>query len=212
MALRARPLAVAGMGVLSIAVTALATLTDPLTGEEDGLGTWWDMVRASDLVGTVATRLGVDSAWAGVLPFLLAVALASGLALGTLPLRGRLREDGPLLAGGVGAWVVVAFAAPDLLPANEEHGTLEGSLAAVLVAALIGAAVVLALRFGPAALLPALPLVLLTAPFFDDRPRAALLGVAATAALAAVVWGVRLVEGRKTEAIDIRGAAGTREG
>ena len=191
MALRARPLAVAGLGILSIAVTALATLTDPLTSEEDGLPAWWELLRSSDLVGTVATRLGVDSAWAGVLPFLLAVAVACGLALSTLPLRGRVRADGPLLAGAVAGWVVVASVVPGLLPANDSHGTLAGVVAAVLVVALIGVAVVLALRYGPAALLPALPALFLAAPLFDDRPRLALLVVGATAAVAAVVWGAR---------------------
>ena len=191
LALRARPLAVAGIGILSIVVTALATLTDPLTGEEDGLAEWWELVRSSDLVGTVATRLGVDSPWAGVAPFLLALAVACGLVLSTLPLRDRLRADGPLLAGAVGGWIVVAAAVPGLLPANESHGTLAGAVAAVLVVALVGAAVLLALRYGPAALLPALPALALTAPFFDDRPRVALLGVGVTAAVAAAVWGLR---------------------
>jgi len=191
MALRARPLAVAGIGILSIAVTALATLTDPLTGEEDGLAAWWELLRVSDLVGTVASRLGVDSAWAGVVPFLLAVAVACGLALSTLPLRGRARAEGPLLAGAIGGWIVVASVAPGLLPANDTHGTLAGTVAAVLVVALIAAAVVLALRYGPAALLPALPAVFLAAPLFDDRPRLALLVIAAVAAVATVVWGLR---------------------
>ena len=108
-------------------------------------------------MGSVATRLGVDSPWAGVVPFLLAVAVACGLALSTLPLRGRVRADGPLLAGAIGGWVVVVSVAPGLVPANDAHGTLAGAAAAVLVVALIGAAVVLALRYGPAALLPALP-------------------------------------------------------
>ena len=57
--------------------------------------------------------------------------------------------------------------------------------------ALVGAAVLLALRYGPAALLPALPALALTAPFFDERPRVALLGVGVTAAIAAAVWGLR---------------------
>ncbi len=190
-ALRARPLAVAGIGILSVAVTALATLTDPLTGEESGLAAWWDLLRSSELVGTVATRLGVESAWAGVLPFLVALAVACGLALSTLPLRGRLRADGPLLAGALGGWVVIAFAVPGLLPANEEHGTFEGALAALLVVALVTAAVVLGLRYGPVALVPALPVLVLAAPAFDDRPRLALACVAAVAVVAGVVWALR---------------------
>ena len=56
---------------------------------------------------------------------------------------------------------------------------------------LVGAAVLLALRYGPAALLPALPALALTAPFFDDRPRVALLGVGVTAAIAVAAWGLR---------------------
>jgi hypothetical protein len=51
------------------------------------------------------------------------------------------------------------------------------------------ATVLLALRYGPAALLPALPALALTAPFFDERPRVALLGVGVTAAIAAAAWG-----------------------
>jgi hypothetical protein len=195
MALRARPLAVAGVGVLSVAVSILATITDPLTGEEHGLGTWWALLRDSELVDTLAARIGVESPWVGVVPVVVAVALACGLALAPLPLRGRLRADGPLLAGAIGAWAVVAFAAPDLLPANESHGTLEGTLAALVVVGLVVAAFVLTAAYGPVALLPVAPLLVFVAPVFDDRPRAALLVAVAAAVVAVVVWARRLTAG-----------------
>ena len=190
-ALRARPLAVAGVGVLSVAVTVLATLTRPLTGEEHGIGAWWELLRASKFVDKVATRLDVGSAWLATLPFLVAVAVATSLAVRSLPLRGRLRAEAALLAGGVVAWVVVACVAPNLLPANEQHGTREGALAVVLLVALIVVAAVLATRHGSAVLLSALPLLLLALPVFDEHPRWALLWIAISGVVVALFWWSR---------------------
>ena len=191
MLLRARPLAVAGVGIVSVAVTTLATITGPLTGEEHGLGVWWERLRSSELADTVATRLGTDSAWSGALPFFLAVAIACGLALSTLPLRGRLRTEGPLLAGLVCGWAVVALVGPDLVPASERHGTLAGALAVAALVSLVVVALVLADRYGPVALLPAVPALVLAAPVFDDRPRLALLAAGSVGILAAAVWAGR---------------------
>ena len=51
LALRSRPLVVAGVGVVSVSVMVLATLTDPLTGVEYGLAAWFDLLRSAELVG-----------------------------------------------------------------------------------------------------------------------------------------------------------------
>ena len=131
--LRARPVAVITIGLVSVGVMALATLTDPLTGEEHGLAVWWEGLRHGELVETVLTRLGVDSAWLAVAPVVLLLGLACVLALGPIALGGGTRADAPLLAGLLGAWVVVAAAAPDLRPAGDE-GTVEGTVAVSLLA------------------------------------------------------------------------------
>ncbi len=209
MALRSRPLAVGGIGVVSVAVTALATLTDPLTGEEHGLAAWWDLLRASELVETVATRVGVDSAWAGVVPVLVGLVIACALGLSALPLRGRWRADGPLLAGAIGAWALVVAVSPNLLPANQSHGSLAGTVAVVVLVVLIAVALRLTARYGPVALVPAVPALLLAAPVFDERPRLALLAVAAGAAVAMVVWAVRREAWRPVAAAVDLGAIGT---
>ena len=184
--LRARPVAVITIGLVSVGVMALATLTDPLTGEEHGLAVWWEGLRHGELVETVLTRLGVDSAWLAVAPVVLLLGLACVLALAS-PSRGGTRADAPLLAGLLGAWVVVAAAAPDLRPAGDE-GTVEGTVAVSMLALTVGAALLLAARHGWVVLLPALPLLVLAAPAFDDRPRLALLWVGAASAVAAAIW------------------------
>jgi hypothetical protein len=54
-----------GIVVVSVAVTALATLTDPLTGEEHGSPRGGSCLSRVVVVETVATRVGVvQSAWA----------------------------------------------------------------------------------------------------------------------------------------------------
>ncbi len=209
LALRARPLAVAGLGIVSVAVTALATLTDPLTGEEHGLGDWWGLLRASELVDTVVTRLGFDSDWGAGVPFLLALAVACALALSTLPLRNRWRADGPLLGGAIGAWALVVAVSPNLLPANEDHGTLAGTVAVVVLVSLIAVALRLTARYGPVALLPAVPALLLAAPVFDERPRLALVAVAAGSIVAMGVWAVRRDAWRPVAAAVDLGTIGT---
>ena len=76
LSLRVRPLVVAGIGVVSIAVMALATLTGPLTGVEYGIGTWLGRLGRSDLVETLVGRLGASSAWLGGRAFVLLLVLA----------------------------------------------------------------------------------------------------------------------------------------
>ena len=181
------PVAVAAIGLVSVAVMALATLTDPLTGEEYGLGTWWEGLRRGELVDTVLTRLGLESAWLAIVPFVALLALACALVLTPLVRSGPRRAEAPLVLGLLGAWVVVAAVAPDLRPAGDA-GTAEGTVAVALLALTLGVALLLAARNGWLALLPALPLLALAAPGFDDRPRLALLWVGAVAIVAAAAW------------------------
>ena len=192
MALRSRPLVVAGVGTVSVAVMTLATITDPLTGEEHGIAAWWTLARDSDLVDTIvdARRCRPGLGWEPC-PSCSGSRSRVALGLSLLPLRARLRAEGPLLAGAIGAWALLAAVAPNLLPADEGHGSAEGTVAVLLLSALIAAALALALRYGPVVFVPALPALLLATPMFDDRPRLALLGIAAVAAVAVVVWALR---------------------
>ncbi len=186
--LRARPVVVAGVGLVSVGVMALATIGGPLTGVEYGIGTWLDRIREGDLAATVATRLDVGDAGVAAVPFVALLAASLVAALARLPLRRRLRADGPLLAVLLGGWLVLALAGPDLVPADEGHGTLAGAVAAAALLGLLAVAFALTPRWGAIALLPLAPVVVLVAPAFDARPRVALLVVTVSVVVAAVCW------------------------
>jgi len=186
--LRARPVVVAGVALLSAGVMALATVGGPLTGVEYGIGTWLDRVGDGDAAATVATRLGVDDAGIAALPFVVLLATSLAAALARLPLRRRLRADAPLLAGLLGGWLVLVLVAPDLVPADEGHGTGSGALAVATLLCLVLAAVTLGRRWGAIAFLPLVPAVVLVAPAFDARPRMALLVVGLSVVAAATCW------------------------
>ncbi len=185
---RARPVLATGIGLVSAAVMALATIAGPLTGVEYGIGTWLDRAGGSELEATLATRLGVGDPWTAALPFLVLLAIALGLGLARLPLRARMRADGPLLAVLLAGWLLLVLAAPDLLPADAGHGTLAGAGAVTVLLAVGAAALVLARRWGPVALLPLAPLTVLALPAFDTRPRVALLVAGVSVPAAAVCW------------------------
>ena len=187
-ALRARPLVVAGIGVASIAVMALATLTGPLTGVEYGIGTWLGRLGRSDLAETLVGRLGASSAWLGGAAFLLLLVSALALALARLPLRAALRTDGWLLGSVLGAWLLLVVVAPELVPADEEHGTLEGVLAVVALGAILAIGVLFTRGERWVALLAVAPALVLAAPQLTSRPRWSLLVATLVFGLAAVVW------------------------
>jgi hypothetical protein len=193
--LRAQPVAVAAVGLASVGVMALATVTDPLTGSEYGIATWWDALWRAELVDTVLTRVGVDSVWLAVAPFLALLVLALALALASLPVRGPGGVGWSALASVLGAWALLAVVAPRLLPADEENGTLAGTLALLLLLCLLGAGAFLARRVGVSGLLIALPTLVLVLPVFEDRPRLTLLLVAlltgATGLVVAIALGRR---------------------
>jgi hypothetical protein len=188
MVLRARPLVVVGIAVVSVGLMALATITDPLVGEEHGIDAWWDRLRRSELVDTVPTRAGVDSPWVGVALFLVLLGVSCAVALAWTQPGYRRREDGALLAAVLAAWGLLALAAPDLLPATEENGTLEGTVAVVLLVATLGAVLLLVRRGGALGLLPLVPALALAVPALDTRPRVALLVVVSSAVAAAIGW------------------------
>ncbi len=186
-ALRARPLVIAGIAVVSTGVMVLATLTGPLTGVEYGLETWLERLGDGEVVVTVPGRLGLDPVvGAGLVA---AVVLAALLAvLARLPLRTHAVRDAPLLAGTLGAWLVLASAAPDLLPADAENGTAEGTVAATLLLALLAGGLVLARTRRPIMLVPLVPAAILAAPQLGDRPRVSLLVVLCVLGLGVIAW------------------------
>jgi hypothetical protein len=186
-ALRARPFAVAGVGVVSAGVMALATITGPLTGVEYSLGTWLDRLADGAVVETVPGRLGVEPAALAALSFAALVAVALVAALARLPLRQRLRSEALLLAGALAAWLLVVLVAPELVPADEAHGTHEGALAVLLVLGVIAIALHLAERSALALLVLAAAFVL-RAPDLARRPRLSLLVAAVLLVAAAGLW------------------------
>ncbi len=188
LALKARPLVVAGVGVASAGVMALATIAGPLTGVEYGIGTWLDRLGTDDLVETLPGRLGAEPAWVAALPFATLLAAALVLAVARLPLRDRLSSELPLLAGALGAWLIVVLAAPDLLPADDQHGTLEGSVAVLVLLGAVAVILDLVRASGPTALLLLVPALVLAAPQLAGRPRWSLLVAGVALAAASGSW------------------------
>ncbi len=186
--LRVRPLVVVGVGLASVAVMALATFTGPLTGVEYGIGTWLGRLERSELVETLGGRVGFESAWVGVVVFVLLLAFACTIALARLPLRAATRTDWLLLAGALGAWLLVARVGPELVPADEEHGTFEGAIAVLVLGLTLAAGLHLARSRGAAALLPVIPALVLAAPPMTARPRWSLLVATLILCVASVVW------------------------
>lgn len=183
LALRARPLPVAAIGLASALVMVLATITDPLSGTEHGIGRWLDELRASRLADAA-----LGDGWVGLLPVVVLLAVAVGASVASLPLRRSSRSDVALAAGSVLCWLVVAAAMPDLLPADPDADTREGTFAVIALAIAVAASLWLVSRYGTIALLAVVPLLVLALPALGARPRlslllagGALLGVAALA-------------------------------
>jgi hypothetical protein len=202
--LRARSLVVIGVGLASVAVMALATFTGPLTGVEYGIGTWLGRLGRSELVETLGGRVGFESAWVGVVVFLLLLALACTIALARLPLRAATRTDWLLLAGALGAWLLMVRVAPELVPADEEHSTFEGAIAVLLLGLTLAAGLHLARSRGAAALLPVIPALVLAAPQMTARPRWSLLVATLILCVASVAWTRgRPARPRPDDAVDV---------
>ena len=109
-------------------------------------------------------------------------------ALARVPLLVAWRRELPLLAGVVGAWLLIVLVAPDLQPADEAHETDEGAIAVLLVLATIAIALHVAERSSRIGLLVLAPLFVLQLPRLESRPRVSLLVAVIVLAFAVVAW------------------------
>jgi hypothetical protein len=185
--LRARPVVVTGIALVSIGVMALATITGPLTGVEYSIGTWLGRLGRGETVETLVGWAGAWPGWIGAVPFVLLLAVACIAALRHIPLTAAWRRDLPLLAGVLGAWLLLALVAPELHPADEAHQTGAGSLAVLFLLAIIAIALSVSQR-SRLALLVLVPAFVLLLPELDSRPRASLLVTGAVLGIAVLVW------------------------
>jgi hypothetical protein len=186
--LRARPLVVTGIGLTSVGVMALATITGPLTGVEYSVDTWFDRLGRGETVETLASWAGAGPRWVAALPFALLLAVACVVALRQVPVLEAWRRELLPLAGVLGAWLLIVLVAPDLQPADEAHQTDEGAIAVLLVLATIAIALHVAERSSRLALLVLAPAFVLALPRLQTRPRVSLLVALAVLAAAVVVW------------------------
>lgn len=200
--LRARPLVVTGIGLASVGVMALATITGPLTGVEYSIDTWFDRLGNGETVETLAGWAGADPQWVAALPFALLLGLALVVALRGVPLAAGWRRELPLLVGVLGAWLLIVLVAPDLQPADEAHQTDEGAIAVIVVLATIAIALHVVARSSGLALLVFAPVFVLALPRLQSRPRLSLLVALAVLGVAVAVW-MRLTRLRETRVRDL---------
>lgn len=107
---RRAPLAVVALLLASTAIFAAATVTYPRIGEEGtGPWTWWDYVRDSTFVDTLATELSGPGGWLSIAPFLLAVAVV--LAVGASAVRQRVsRSQVAVAVAALAGWALLVAA------------------------------------------------------------------------------------------------------
>ena len=110
LAYRRAPLAVLALLVASTAIFAAATVTYPRIGEEGtGPWTWWEYVRESSFIPTLATEVGGPVGWVSVLPF--ALALAVVLAVGVRASRERVsRSQVAVAVAALAGWGLLILA------------------------------------------------------------------------------------------------------
>ena len=106
-ALRRWPLATLTAAAVTCFQAVLMTATGPLAAYD---GDWLTRVANRQFVATAASLVGITG-WYAIAPFLLAVAAALGLALGSLEWSGRFAASDALAAViGLVTWGVVALA------------------------------------------------------------------------------------------------------
>ncbi len=139
LAFRRLPAITLALAVPSAVLTLVATATHPLVGP-DGIGEWANVLRTADFEPTIATILGAGNGWGGLLPFVVAVALAIALAISA---SDRLSVAGGTFpaAFAVAAWACAAIAAPHVL--GETSGMAHASEWNALVAATAAGSVTL---------------------------------------------------------------------
>jgi hypothetical protein len=103
------------LGTASIATTAIATITHPLTGYETEAVVWARYLGEGYFQPTIASAFGLGRGWGAVWPFFLAAGAGLALAARATP---RLRLSGATLAAGAAAllaWALFAALAPTVL-------------------------------------------------------------------------------------------------
>ena len=179
------------LALASVVVMAVATVTSPLTGDDHPIGDWFADLRA----GRIASGV-VDLGGADLVPFALLLLVAVVLAISSAPLeRIPLRSAGLALVL-VAAWLVIARAAPSLLPANADHGTALGAAAVTLLVVCVVVGLVLTQRRGLVLAAVLLPLALLVLPAVHTRQSLALVVTLGTLCL--VVTAARTSRPRTT--------------
>jgi hypothetical protein len=159
------------VALVSIAVMAVVTFTNPLTSDDHTIG---ESLRELARGEVVWSPLEIPGLWA-LLPSAILLAIAVGLAIASArPSRPEPREA-VVAVVAVLAWAVMAVAAPRLLPADPDHGTVSGTLAVVVLAVILVATLALVARRGAVLAAAAVPLVLLAVPAVVTRQRLALL-------------------------------------
>jgi hypothetical protein len=103
------------LAAVSIATTAIATITHPLIGYENEAVVWMRYLGKGFFQPTIASAFGLGRGWGAIWPFLLAAAGAVGLSVWATP---RLRLPVRSLAAGAAvalAWALFAVLAPTVL-------------------------------------------------------------------------------------------------
>ena len=115
LALKRFPGPTIALAAISIATTAIATITHPLIGYETEAVTWMRYLAEGYFQPTIASAYGLGRGWDGIWPFLLAAGGGVLLAMWATP---RLRLSGAALRYGLLAlvgWALFAALAPTLL-------------------------------------------------------------------------------------------------
>jgi hypothetical protein len=97
---------------VSVTTMAIATVTHPLIGYETETSTWMTFLGKGSFQPTIASTWGAGRSWPALVPFLVAVAVAIGLAAFATE---RMRLSPRALAAGVvaaAAWAAFAALAP----------------------------------------------------------------------------------------------------
>ncbi len=103
------------LAAVSIATTAIATITHPLVGYENETAVWTRFLSQGFFQPTIASAFGAGRGWGAIWPFLLAAGL--GVLLAGLA-TARMRLSAAALAAGAAAllaWGLFAALAPTLL-------------------------------------------------------------------------------------------------
>jgi hypothetical protein len=127
-ALKRFPGPTVALGAVSIATTAIATVTHPLVGYETETDSWMRYLSKGFFQPTIASAFGLGRGWGGIWPFFLAA--AGGVVLAALATP-RLRIGAHALGYGLLAliaWGLFAALAPTVL--GIDHAGLESIVGA----------------------------------------------------------------------------------